>query len=184
MECGAPAYASPVAGAGFLAEAASRVTSRRPRPDAELTPEELKAREEAHTSAVALGKRDHRVTYLPPGGEHLAEFYFLEDGHYAFGAVWYRGQEVAVDLDGPRGQEAREMLAMGDFEQMAIFGIVKWRQGRWPGASYAEGEGQYERLRSLSRDGPQVEGPSADQLSAAERAERARGRAVPAPSLR
>lgn len=159
---------------------AQRVQAERPRPAAELTQEELAAREAAHQAALRTAAALDRaeVQYVPAEGETIT-IHFVEDGFTKFGVVWYRGQEITLGPSHPRWRDAVDWIMLDDRAQMQRYGRVLFRRGPWPGArSYAT---DYER--PVDREGKPLPAPSVEELQRADAAERARGGAVPAPIL-
>jgi len=158
--------------------------SYRPRPDSELTPDELAARKAEHAAAVRLGSELPDVTYLtapPPSGVQGTVIHFLVDGFSVFGTVWFRGQEAEVWPGHPRWPEMQRLLQEDTTHQFKRYGKQMFGLGPWPGEhSYAAGAGQFQPLKALSGEGV-VSQPTDEELARADEAERRRGRRVPMP---
>lgn len=173
-----PARSTP--GSDFAVEAGARVQPGRPKPEGLLSPEERAERQRQHNAAVAAGQRDPGLHFdpAPPEAETFL-IHFLEDGFTAFGAVWYRGQELEVAIGSERWEQGKHWLRWTDFDQMERCGKIYFRQGQWPGKrSYTEAAGGFQRLTAIGSTG-EVTGPSLEQLQAADEAERRRNRGVP-----
>lgn len=156
----------------------------RPRPAAELSPEELAERERQHAAAVAAAARFEQAEpeFVRAEGEAVL-IHFIADGLTAFGQVWYRGQELEIGPDHPRWAEARRWITMTRMQQIEKWSEQKFDFGPWPGRrSYADAEGSFEQVTVADPQGNAVAyaGPTQAQLLAADEAERRRGRAVPA----
>lgn len=164
-----------------VADVLPAIEPARPRPDAELTEEELEQRRRQHDKAVQLGKSLDRVPqdWCPSGNDEYV-FHILTDGHTAFGRVWFRGQEIRIGPGHPRWDEAREMLSLDTAAQYRRWGREVFRPGPWPGAGYTAAAGRFQRLRQLDGEG-EIAQPSEEELARAEAAERARAGRVPAP---
>jgi len=158
----------------------------RPKPYDQLTPDEKRERDYQHAQAVAAGKRDPgiRQYVAPQPAQRAILIHILEDGFTAFGQVWYRGQELEVAIGGPRWEEAQRWILWDDYQQMAVYKKIYFRQGPWPGLrSYTAGVGRFQQLKALG-DGDQVIlGPPVEALAQADLLEQRRGRGVPAPSF-
>jgi hypothetical protein len=157
------------------------VTAARPKPAAELTPEERAERERQHAAALAAARRFEQAepTYVPTEGEAVL-IHFVADGFTAFGQVWFRGQEMEIGPGHPRWAEARRWITLSRFEQIDRYGEQKFDFGPWPGRPYVDAAGSFERLVTGPKDAPvPVPVPTAAQLAQAQEAEVRRGRAVP-----
>lgn len=159
----------------------------RPKPAAELTAEELAAREQQHQAALAAAAQfeQQQPAYRPTEGEAVL-IHFVADGLTVFGQVWYRGQELEIGPDHPRWSEAVNWITLDRFAQIERWGEQKFDFGPWPGRrSYTEAAGSFEQLVVGSGSSAVAyAGPSEAELAAADDAERRRGRAVPAPVFR
>lgn len=153
----------------------------RPKPAAELTPEELAERERQHAAAVAASRRFEQAEpqFVPTEGEAVL-IHFIADGLTAFGQVWFLGQELEIGPDHPRWAEARQWITLSRFEQIARFGEHKFDPGPWPGRPYVDAAGSFEQRMMGPKDNPvPVPVPTQEELAQAQEAERRRGRAVP-----
>lgn len=153
----------------------------RPKPAAELTPEERAERERQHAAAVAAARRFEQAQpeFVPTDGEAVL-IHFIADGFTAFGEVWFRGQELEIGPEHPRWAEARQWITLSRFEQIDRYGEHKFDQGPWPGRPYADAAGSFEQLMTGPKDNPvPVPVPGQEELARAQDAERRRGRAVP-----
>ncbi len=184
-ECGSSLSGTPPPVTSRLStELAARVESYRPKPEAMLTDEEKAERNRQHQAAVAAGKRDVPLVFdLPPEGTETFLIHFVQDGFYAFGNTWYRGQELEVPIGSARWHEGWETgtkwLQWQDAEQMKKCGQVYFRRGPWPGErSYAKAAGKFERLKQIGGNGD-VTGPSVEELLRADKMEASRRRGVP-----
>jgi hypothetical protein len=110
----------------------------RPKPAAELTPEEKAERERQHAAALAAARRFEQAVpqFVPTEGEAVL-IHFVADGFTAFGQVWFLGQELEIGPDHPRWAEARRWITMSRFEQIERYGGHKFDPGPWPAASSA-----------------------------------------------
>lgn len=111
--------------------------------------------------------------------------HFLEDGITAFGTIWYRGQELELDPNGPLYKQTCNRFGWSwlslrddDFAQVERWGSVKFRSGPWPGQSLMDVAKV--PFQSLKGDNNQVVGgPSEEELARAVRRELSRQRGVP-----
>lgn len=185
--CGTALDPAPVAGAGFAAELASRVTAEpvvdeyRPVREEDLTPAQRAARETQHLAALQAGQKDAPLRFQKSSSPDKILIHIVTDGFTFAGNVWMRGQELEIGPDHPRWAEVQRWIHMDDSQQMEIYGRVRFRKGPWPGRrSYAEGAGSFE---SVSINGQAWSGPSAAELQQADALEARRGRAVPLHSM-
>lgn len=158
----------------------------RPKPDAELTPEERAERERQHQAALAQAARfEAQPPQLQQDTGKGVLIHFIEDGLTAFGQVWYRGQELQIGPEHPRWAEALSWITLNRMEQVDRWGKQFFDFGPWPGRSYADAAGSFERLTVTDHQGNKMAygGPTEAELHAAEVAEQRRGRAVPAASV-
>lgn len=161
--------------------APAAVPAARPKPAAELTPEERAERDRQHAAALAAARQFEQAepTYAPTEGEAVL-IHFVADGFTAFGQVWFRGQEMEIGPGHPRWAEARRWITLNRFEQVDRYGEQKFDFGPWPGRPYADAVGSFERLVTGPKDAPvPVPVPTAAELAGAQAAEVRRGRAVP-----
>jgi hypothetical protein len=150
----------------------------RPRPEAELTDEERAERQRQHLLAMEAGRRDPGVEFAsPPPNRETVLIHMVEDGLTAFGVVWFRGQELEIEVNGPRWGEARKWILLDDSQQMARWKRIMFRRGPWPGMRSYRGA-QFMPMKALSGDGSLAPvGP--DALMQADMAEARRGRGIP-----
>ncbi len=150
--------------------------------DDELTPEQR----EIKLLRDRLAKSEGRKNVEPEPGELTAPgssdnivIHFLEDGLTALGKVWYRGDELEFE---PNSQAYRDTfdrlgrswldLRNDEFAQADRWGKIMFRNGPWPGKTYADGT--FEPMRS-DRDANQaLRPPTAEELLAAEKARQRR----------
>lgn len=156
----------------------------RPRPDAELSQDELKKREMLHHQALRLGQENPVLQFgrmRPEQGTQTTLIHFLVDGVTAFGHVWMRGQEIELWPGHPRWAEAKEWIQLDTAGQFERWGRQVFGNGPWPGArSYTAGIHNFQQLMSMSGEGF-VQPPGQDELARADRQEQQRGRGVPMP---
>lgn len=180
-ECGAPVVSEPPAGP------APAGADGRPKPDYLLTQAERAERERQHLAAMRAGRADVPVQYEPVCTGQTVLIHFITDGFTFAGTVWYRGQELELDMGSERYQQAKGWIHLtgeNEWLQEDRYGKVFFRAGPWRGRRYVDGAGAFEQLASRSKDGPPVTGPGADELARADAAERARRRGVPAVPVR
>jgi hypothetical protein len=176
-ECGQPLAGLPAAEAPQAA--AGTPADPRPKPEALLTPEERAERQRLHLLAVQAGSRDPGVSYERASAtRETVLLHLVEDGLTAFGQVWFRGQELEVEVDGPRWEEARKWVLLDDRQQMERWKRIMFRRGPWPGLrSYRPA--QFMPMKALSGDG-MLAPLDQSALAQADEAEARRGRGVPA----
>lgn len=86
----------------------------------------------------------------PSGTGETLLIHILEDGLTAFGEVWYRGQELEFEV-GSEGyaqtldRNGNSWLDLDDQEQMARWGLVRFRRGPWAGKPWEEGAEQEQK---------------------------------------
>jgi hypothetical protein len=148
-------------------------------PEALLTPEERAERQRQHLLALEAGKRDPGIQGYaqPSAGRETVLIHFTEDGLTAFGTVWFRGQELEVEVGGPRWAEAARWILLDDAQQMERWKKIMFRRGPWPGLRTYQGA-RFEPLKALSGDGALVPVDVA-ALQQADQAEARRGRGIP-----
>lgn len=170
-------------------EAPASARATRPRPEAELTPEQRRIRDLENQLALERGKKDLEPQdgdLTAPGADGNIHIHFLEDGITALGKVWYRGQELEFE---PGSQAYRDTcdrtgwswlsLRDDDFAQVERWGTVKFRSGPWPGRSYADAaKVPFDMLKQIDGKGS-VPRPSEEDLERAAKAEARRRRAAP-----
>jgi hypothetical protein len=145
-------------------------------PDFELTPEQQEIKRLRDQLARETGRKDVGVQVQelskPGDGDNIL-IHVLEDGTTMLGKVWYRGDELEFepgsraykDTFNRLGQSWLE-LRNDEFKQAERWGKILFRNGPWPGKSYADGS--YETLRSESGEG-MIAGPSQAEIEAAEK---------------
>jgi hypothetical protein len=113
-----------------------------------------------------------------PGDDGNILIHFLEDGLTLLGKVWYRGEELEFEVGSQaykdtfnRRGETWLDLRNDEFGQVDRWGKIMFRNGRWPGKTYADGT--FEALRLEKGDGS-VKPPTATELAAAEKARQRR----------
>jgi hypothetical protein len=115
---------------------------------------------------------------VPFDGPDSYLIHFVEDGHTAFGQVWYRGQELLVKKDSDQFKQtltdpedaSTTWLALDEYGQIRRWGRRVFRPGAWPGQSNYEGA----QFESLAKAAP----PTAEELREAAMAEHIRARAA------
>lgn len=113
-----------------------------------------------------------------PGDQGNIIIHFLEDGLTALGKVWYRGDEVEFEPGSQAYQDTRDRLGRSwldlrhdEFAQVERYGKVMFRNGPWPGKSYADGS--FEVLRAEKSDA-RLAPPTEEELARAEKARKLR----------
>lgn len=129
-----------------------RKAASRPVPEAELSPEQKQIRQLQDQLARAQARKldsDTAEEYESLGDGELVEFYVVVDGWTAWGHVWYRGQEFAVEVGSrawddtlDRNGQSYLRYVYDEFAQSQAYGEVMIRKGRWPGKKYADGRAQ------------------------------------------
>ncbi len=170
------------------AEAVEEVATPAPAPDAELTPEQMEIKRLRDRLAQSEGRKDiePEVEDVTPNDENIV-IHFLEDGLTALGKVWYRGDELefapgsqaykdTCDRNGRSWLELRN----NEFAQVDRWGKIMFRNGPWPGKTYADGT--FEAMRSDRDPNVSIKPPTADEIAAAEKA-RARRAAPKLPAM-
>lgn len=155
-----------------------------------LSPDQKRIRELEDRLAQTEGKKDPEPEWVSPaqGSAENILIHFLEDGFTALGQVFTKGQELEFTPGSPAYEDTKDRhgaswlgFRSNDFAQVERWGKVMFREGPWPGKSYADA--QFEPLRSVSGDG-KVSGPTREELMKAWEAEKRRGRAAPTlPSI-
>jgi hypothetical protein len=147
----------------------------------EMTPEQEEIKYLKDQLAKLAGKKDvePQVESLArPGDDGNILIHFLEDGLTLLGKVWYRGEELEFEVGSQaykdtfnRRGETWLDLRNDEFGQVDRWGKIMFRNGRWPGKTYADGT--FEALRLEKGDGS-VKPPTATELAAAEKARQRR----------
>lgn len=154
--------------------------------DEELTPEQQEIKFLRDRLAQSEGKKEYEPEVeeiATPGAEENILIHFLEDGLTVNGRVMYRGDELEFD---PRSKAYKDTfdrrgrtfldLRHNEFAQVDRWGKIMFRNGPWPGKTYADGS--YEALKAERGDGS-LRPPTAEEI---ERAEKLRKRRA-APHL-
>jgi len=168
-----------------LMTTAPRSGQERPAPYEDLTPDQRRIRDLEDQLAKALGSKDPQLKYEKAKSGEKILIHFLHDGFTAFGTVWFRGQEIELEMGGDayRQTQNRQGVSWLSFRddaamQYKLYGREMFRSGPWPGEqSYTASEGLWEQR--LDENGYPVSGPSRTELADADARERARGRGVP-----
>jgi hypothetical protein len=145
-------------------------------PDYELTPEQQEIKRLRDQLARETGRKDVGVQVqelAKPGDGKNILIHILEDGTTMLGKVWYRGDELEFepgsraykDTFNRYGQSWLD-LRLDEFKQAERWGKILFRNGPWPGKSYADGT--FETLRSESGEG-MIPTPSQAEIDAAEK---------------
>ena len=139
----------------------------RPRPDNELSQQELAERERQHQRAVSFGKKNPVISYAPghaPPNVGSVVIHFVADGFTAFGNVWVRGQEIEVWPGHPRWNEAQQWINFDTRMQYARWKKEYFRPGPWPGErSYLAGISGFQQLKAVGGEGS-VGAPTEEEL--------------------
>lgn len=108
----------------------------------------------------------------------VIRIHFLEDGFTVNGRMMYRGDELEFALGGGAYRDTFNKLGktwldyrLDEFAQVERYGKVFFRNGPWPGKTYADGT--YESLKAVTGDG-NVRPPSQEEIAQAERARKKR----------
>jgi hypothetical protein len=144
-------------------------------PDHELTPEQQEIKRLRDQLARETGRKDIDLPIAEltkPGDGSNILVHILEDGFTALGKVWYRGDELEFE---PQGRAYKDTfnklgetwleLRHDEFGQAERWGKVMFRNGPWPGKSYADGT--FETLRTEKGDG-HIPAPSLAEIEKAE----------------
>lgn len=145
-----------------------------------LTPEQEEIKRLRDQLAQLSGRKDVEPEYeeIPTDGETI-RIHFLEDGLTVNGRVMYRGEELEFVVGGQAYKDTFNRngwswleLRNSEFDQVERYGgKVMFRNGPWPGKTYADGS--FETLRQEKGDGF-LRPPTADELDAAEKARKKR----------
>lgn len=117
--------------------------------DAELSPAELKIRElEDQVAKLKAAKLDDpaaepelAVATGETGNQIL--IHILEDGFTAWGDIWYRGQQIKIDVpsrqyEATKDRNGYSWLSMTESDQYSRYGKLYFRHGPWPGKKYSD----------------------------------------------
>jgi hypothetical protein len=147
--------------------------------DDELTPEQREIKFLRDQLARSEGKKEYEpeVEELAPGETNIV-VHFLEDGLTVNGRVMYRGDELEFAPGSRAYQDTFDRLGRSflqlrhdEFGQVDRWGKVMFRNGPWPGKTYADGA--FEAMRSEKGDG-KIRPPSQDEIDRAEKARQRR----------
>lgn len=143
------------------------------------TPEQREIRElrEQLARLTASGSVVAPVVEAPKDGD-VIRIHFLEDGLTVNGRMMYRGDELEFVVGGgayrdtfnTRGKTWLD-YRLDEFAQVERYGKVYFRNGPWPGKTYADGT--YESLKAITGDGS-VQPPGEDEIVRAEKARKKR----------
>jgi hypothetical protein len=156
--------------------------------DPELTPEQREIQFLKDQLAKLTGAKDVMPIPEPEAGdgEEVIRIHFLEDGLTVNGRVMYRGDELEFPVGGRAHKDTYNRtgyswldLRNDEFAQVDRYGKIMFRNGPWPGKSYAAGS--WEALRAIGSEGS-VPPPSEEEIAAAEKARKRRA-APRLPSL-
>lgn len=114
----------------------------------------------AEKSTKEFGINALGVAPLRKGATDVVQVHFVEDGITAFGQIWYRGQEVAVE----RGSEdwkrtvdpgtGESWLDLDEDGQVAKWDRRMFRTGKWAGKGYdTEGMSDEQKAELLRATG-------------------------------
>jgi hypothetical protein len=145
-------------------------------PDVQLSPEQMEIKRLRDQLAREKGRKDEEPVVdviAKPGDEGNILIHFLEDGLTVLGRVMYRGEELEFDTASQayrdtfnRFGETWLELRNNEFGQVDRWGRIMFRNGPWPGKTYADGT--FENLRG-EKDGTSIKPPTADEIAAAEK---------------
>lgn len=155
-------------------------------PDHQLTPEQQEIKRLRDQLARESGRKDVDIPVAEltkPGDDSNILIHILEDGFTALGKVWYRGEELEFEPGKKAHKDTYNKLGESwldlrhnEFAQAERWGKVMFRNGPWPGKTYADGT--FETLRTEKGDG-HIPPPTQAEI---ERAEKLRKRRA-APHL-
>lgn len=144
-------------------------------PDYQLTPEQQEIKRLRDQLARETGRKEIPVAVqelAKPGDEGNILIHILEDGFTALGKVWYRGEELEFEPGRQAHKDTYNKLGESwldlrhnEFAQAERWGKVMFRNGPWPGKSYADGT--FETLRSEKGDG-HIPAPTQAEIERAE----------------
>ncbi len=113
-----------------------------------------------------------------PGDGSNIVIHFLEDGLSALGQIWYRGQELEFEVGSRAHKDTYDRsgkswldLRNDEFAQVDRFGKIMFRNGPWPGKTYADGT--YEPMKEIGGSGS-VPPPTEEEIAKAETARKKR----------
>jgi hypothetical protein len=158
----------------------------RPKPESELTPDQLQIRNLQDQLARVQGQKDPDQQIVPPDkdGENIL-IHFIADGLTALGKTWYCGQMLEITVGSQAYQDTCDRTGFSwlsvrddDFAQMDRWGKVYFHSGPWRGKGYKDGINSFEELKGSDKKS-KISGPTEDELEKAETLERQRQRAAP-----
>lgn len=81
------------------------------------------------------------VPKVRPDAKNVRTINFVEDGLCAFGKVWYRGEELSIDMDSPSWKTTLDVygaswLDKDEEAQVEYWGKRMFRQGAWQGQDF------------------------------------------------
>lgn len=161
-----------------------------PTPDDELTPEQLEIKRLRDRLAQSEGRKDvePEIDDTAAVDGEVIIIHFLEDGATALGKVFYRGDALEFVVGSQAHKDTFDRngkswldLRFDEFAQAERFqGRIMFRNGPWPGKTYADGT--FQTLRSERDPNQNLKPPTEEELAAAEKA-RARRAAPKLPSM-
>lgn len=122
--------------AALKADRGSAVAPSRPKPEAELTPEEKQIRSLQDELARVKGKNIDKLEEIFETGDEVILIHVLKDGFTAQGRVWYRGQEISFGPEAYRDtldRYGQSWLSESEEDQFENRGDIYFRKGPWPG---------------------------------------------------
>lgn len=141
-----------------LTGAAPDVPPSRPKPDNELTPEQLRIRELEHKLALQSGSSEPAEQFDDVADGEKILIHVLEDGFTALDRVWYRGQEIEFVKGGQAYKDTfdragESWLNLTTAEQYRRWGTARFAVGPWPGVAYDD-ESAEAQERARNRRAP------------------------------
>lgn len=171
----------PVIEMGTVEVMPAPVKATRPKPDAELTPDQRRIRDLENQLALERGRKDPEPVEDPDAQLYLGEdgnvvIHVLEDGFTAFGKVWYRGQELEIQPGSQQWQDSCDRFGRSWLERRDD---PRFGHGPWPGRSYLDAANvPFDILKSINGKSS-VPRPTDDELARVAEAEARRKRAAP-----
>lgn len=105
--------------------------------------------------------------------EQVIRIHFLEDGFTALSKIFYRGDELEFDRDSQAYKDTLDKngkswldYRLDEFGQVDRWGRIMFRNGPWPGKTYAAGT--WENLRLEKGEGT-IPPPTDEQIARAEK---------------
>lgn len=158
----------------------------RPKPESELSPDQLEIRRLKDQLARVQGQKDPEQQLVPPDedGENII-IHFIADGLTALGKSWYRGQELEITVGSQAYQDTCDRNGFSwlsvrddDFAQLDRWGQVYFHSGPWRGKEYKDGVKSFEELKGPDKKSV-ISGPTEEELEKAQTLEQKRQRAAP-----